>query len=133
METVESAMSSEAKQVRLPEMRAGVIRALEKLSDPQHQQRIWIERKYPTPGYFDDFSLTLNTLDDAAVLDSPYEAVGYTLASNDEARAMEQLSRCIDEIISAVGKLAPDEAFLASLLWEKVVVAATNALAALTS
>ncbi|MEV5510388.1 SCO4402 family protein [Streptomyces orinoci] len=113
-------------------MRDEVISAVRSLADREHQQRVWVERRFPHPGYFDDFSLSLNILDDATVLDRPHKAVGFTLRSGHEAEAMARLAERLDEVLRAVGRQEPDAAFLASPLWAQVVSAANDALHTLT-
>ncbi|MER6046642.1 hypothetical protein ABT168_04085 [Streptomyces sp. NPDC001793] len=120
------------EQIRLPEMREEVVSAVRALADPEYQKRVWIERKYPNPGYFDDFTLNVNILGDATVLDDPYAAIGYTLASEEEAQAMKGLSDRLLHIIEEVGSESPDSAFLASPLWDGIAEAARNALEVMT-
>ncbi|MFF4739328.1 hypothetical protein ACFY2W_26105 [Streptomyces sp. NPDC001262] len=128
---MEPAVTSKPKPVQLPEMRSEVISAVRALSDPEYQQRVWVDRQYPHPGYFDDFTLNVNILDDAAVLENPYAAIGFTLASVEEARAMEQLANSLNEVLTSVGSQSTDSAFLASPYWGNVVAAANHALHAL--
>ncbi|WP_240351514.1 SCO4402 family protein [Streptomyces olivoreticuli] len=125
-------MNLKPRSIQLPEMRAEVITAVRALSDPEYQKRVWVDRQYPSPGYFDDFTLNVNILDDATVLDAPYATIGFTLASDEEAGAMAELAGCLGEVLDAVGAESPDDAFLASPLWEKVVAAAKAALDELT-
>ncbi|ANZ21393.1 hypothetical protein SNOUR_40825 [Streptomyces noursei ATCC 11455] len=120
------------EEIRLPEMRAGVIAAVQALADGEYQRRVWIDRIYPTPGYFDDFTLTFNILEDAAILDDPYAAIGRTLASEGEATALSALSDRLVRIIQEVGAESPDGAFLASPSWNGVIEAARSALALMT-
>lgn len=120
------------RNVKLPDMRTEVISALRSLSDPEYQQRVWIDRIYPHPDFFDDFTLNINILGDAGVWDAPRDAVGYTLASDAEATSMASLVARLDEIIEAVGSESPDSDFLASPLWQGIVEAARNALESLT-
>lgn len=120
------------KSVEFPERRGEVISAVRALSDPEYQQRVWIERVYPQPEFFDDFTLNVNILGDAGVWDSPRETIGYTLVSVAEAEAMESLIARLEEALEGVGSESPDSDFLASSFWPGVVEAARNALALLT-
>ncbi|MFF2809614.1 hypothetical protein ACFVT2_21035 [Streptomyces sp. NPDC058000] len=120
------------EQIRLPKMREEVFSAVRALADPEYQKRVWIERKYPNPDYFDDFTLNVNILDDATILDNPHAVIGYTLASEEEAQAMKSLANRLLQIIEEVGSESPDSAFLASPLWDGVVEAANNALEVMT-
>ncbi|MFI0262550.1 hypothetical protein ACH4OW_26325 [Streptomyces sp. NPDC017056] len=118
--------------VELPDMRAEVVSAVRALSDREYQQRVWVGRIYPHPGFFDDFTLNVNILGDAGVWDSPRDAIGYTLASETEAAAMGSLVAHLEKVIEDVGSESPDSDFLASPLWQEVVEAARNALELLT-
>ncbi|MGW5122210.1 SCO4402 family protein [Streptomyces noursei] len=120
------------EQIRLPEMREEVFSAVRALADSEYQKRVWIERKYPNPDYFDDFTLNVNILDDATILDNPHAVIGYTLASEEEAQAMKSLADRLLQIIEEVGSESPDSAFLASPLWNGVVEAAKNVLEVMT-
>lgn len=120
---------TEMKNVRLPEMRAEIISALQALASPDHQQKVWIERKYPHEGYYDDFTLNVNILyDDTTVLRSPEDALGYTLASEGEVRAMESLAQALDTALDEVGRDATDKEFTLSPYWPGVIRAAQAAL-----
>ncbi|MGW8327721.1 SCO4402 family protein [Streptomyces sp. NPDC055897] len=119
-------------QVTLPEMRAEVISAVRALADPEYQQRVWIDRIYPKPNFFDDFTLNVNILNDATVLEAPEAALGYTLASDAEVRAMSALANALDSALNTVGRDASDAEFMASEPWPGVVAAARDALTALT-
>ncbi|MEV0373613.1 hypothetical protein AB0I10_28025 [Streptomyces sp. NPDC050636] len=91
-----------------------------------------IERNYPNPEYFDDFTLRVNVLDDTTVLDDPNAAVGRTPASTREAEAMQVLADRLNEILDAVSARSPDSGFLASPLWDGIVDASISALHVMT-
>lgn len=129
---MEPALNPQPKPVQLPEMRAEVISAVQALSDPEYQKRVWIDRQYPSPDYFDNFTLNVNILDDAAVLDAPHAAIGFTLVSDEEARAMSELAASLNRLLSEAGAQSADDVLMASPAWERVVAAARNALEALT-
>nr|BFD88403.1 hypothetical protein StreXyl84_78040 [Streptomyces sp. Xyl84] len=119
--------------VSLPQMREQIVSALHALADPDHQRRVWIERQYPHPGYFDDLTLNINILyDDTAVLDDPSAAIGTTLRSTSEAQVMQRLADRLNEVLDAVDPEAEDSAYLRHPLWPGIVEAATQAYAALT-
>ncbi|MFH9073625.1 SCO4402 family protein [Streptomyces alboflavus] len=120
------------KVVKLPEMRAEVVSAVQALASPEHQQRVWIDRTYPHPDYYDDLTLNVHILyDDTTVLASPEAALGNTLASEQEVRAMQELAHALDAALDDAGADAPDAEYLRSPLWPQVVTAAQAALAAL--
>ncbi|MFD5696467.1 SCO4402 family protein [Streptomyces lasiicapitis] len=120
------------KDVKLPEMRAEVISAVQALASPEYQQKVWIDRTYPHPDYYDDFTLNVHILyDDTTVLASPEAALGNTLTSEQEVSAMKKLAHALDAALDDVGADAPDTEFLQSPLWPQVVAAAQAALTAL--
>ncbi|MDT0469123.1 SCO4402 family protein [Streptomyces gibsoniae] len=124
---------NQTPQVRLPQMREQIISAVHALSDPDHQRRVWIERQYPHPGYFDDLTLNIHILyDDTAVLDDPSAAIGTTLRDASEAQAMHRLADRLDEILDALEPETDDASYLGHPLWPGVVEAAAQAHAALT-
>ncbi|OIJ97375.1 hypothetical protein BIV23_31220 [Streptomyces monashensis] len=114
-------------------MREQIISAVQALSDPDHQRRVWIERQYPHPGYFDDLTMNIHILyDDTAVLDDPSAAIGTTLRDASEARTIQCLADRLDEILDALEPEADEAAYLGHPLWPGVVEAAAQAHAALT-
>ncbi|EST19957.1 SCO4402 family protein [Streptomyces roseochromogenus] len=124
---------NQTPQVRLPQMREQIIAAVHALSDPDHQRRVWIERQYPHPGYFDDLTLNVHILyDDTAVLDNPSGAIGHTLRDASEAQTMQRLADRLNEILDALDPEADDAAYLGHQLWPGVVEAAAQAHASLT-
>ncbi len=120
-------------QVQLPQMREEIIAAVRALSDPDHQRQVWIERRYPHPGYYDDLTLNLNVLyDDTLVLEDPEAAIGTTLRDTAEAQKMQQLADRLDEILNSVGPAEGDATYIGHRLWPLVVEAAREAYATLT-
>ncbi|MFE9220617.1 hypothetical protein ACFYN3_30315 [Streptomyces lavendulae] len=132
VEILESPVNRNPVNVRLPDMRAEVVGAVRALSDPEHQRLVWIECKYPSEGYFEDLTINVNILDDAAVLDHPHTTIGYTLASEEEAAAMSRLAECLDIVLRSAGEGAADQQIIADPLWANVVDAARSALHLLT-
>ncbi|MFJ3882924.1 hypothetical protein ACIPW5_36410 [Streptomyces sp. NPDC090077] len=132
VEVLESSVKRNPENVSLPDMRAEVVGAVRALSDPEHQRLVWIERKFPSTEYFEDFTINVNILDDAAVLDHPHTTIGYTLASEEEAEAMSRLAECLDAVLRTTGEGATDQQIIADPLWVGVVDAARSALHLLT-
>ncbi len=92
-----------------------------------------IDRLYPKPNFYNDFTLNVNTLyDDTTVLASPEAALGYTLATEAGIRAMRALADALDSALDTVGRTASDDEFIASGSWPDVVASARDALATLT-
>ncbi|WP_393072323.1 hypothetical protein [Streptomyces sp. LN704] len=118
----------ELSGVTLPAMRRDVLLAVRALADKGHQRRVWIEKKYPQEGYYDDFGMNLDTLyDDTLVLEEPSAALGTVLRDGEEVSAMESLRSALNELLSVEGGGRTDSEYLASPLWETVVVAAIEA------
>ncbi|MGX1560379.1 SCO4402 family protein [Streptomyces sp. NPDC055506] len=120
--------------ITLPDMRAEIVVSVRALADPAYQRRVWIDREYPSPDYYDDLTLTVNILyDDTTVLADPQAALGRTLASEAEVEAMSRLADELTRALDEVGRDQPDERFLASPAWPSVVDAASAALTVLTT
>jgi hypothetical protein len=113
--------------VELPEMRKSVIDAVGSLADVAYQKRVWVNRIYPTNGYYDDFTLNVNILfDDTLVLEDPYACVGSILVSLAEADSMVVLANSIVRLLDVEGRNRCDLDYLNSPLWAEVVSAAQN-------
>ena len=116
--------------VRYPSLRAQVRQAVSSLADPAHQQRVWIERTYPTPTYYDDLSANVSTLfDDVEVLPDPGPAVG-TVLHPDEVEPLRALGGVLEPLVDELHG-ADDATYLADARWPAVVAAAAAALAVL--
>ncbi|MFD2473643.1 hypothetical protein ACFSVL_40015 [Amycolatopsis silviterrae] len=73
------------------------------MSDREYQERVWIRRELPRPGYYDEFDLAVHSLfDDSPILPSPAPGcVGELIHADEEvplARLGEVLSPLIDEL-----------------------------------
>ncbi|MGW2311631.1 SCO4402 family protein [Actinomadura luteofluorescens] len=87
--------------VQFPDMRRAVIEALQALSDPEYQRRVWVERTYPQPGFYDDLTHNVNVLyDDTSVAEDPRAQIGVTLESEAEAAAIESLTAVLDPLFA---------------------------------
>lgn len=133
VEGVEQAVTAR-RDITLPEMRAEIIESVRALADPAYQRRVWIDREYPSPDYYDDLTLTVNILyDDTTVLADPRAALGRTLSSAAEVEVMSRLADELTRALDEVGRDRPDEEYLASAVWPSVVEAASAALEVLTA
>lgn len=114
--------------VLFPEMRENVTSAVRALSDEVYQRRVWVERKYPQVGYYDDFSMNLNILfDDTLVLEDPTATLGKVLNGQEEVLAMEALASAIATLLEDEGSDKSDEEYIASPQWGAVVRSAVVA------
>ncbi|GAA2127194.1 hypothetical protein GCM10009727_16800 [Actinomadura napierensis] len=114
--------------VRFPDMRREVIDALQALSDPDYQRRVWVDRVYPQPGYYDDLTHNINLLyDDTSVAEDPYGQVGVTLESDEEAAVMERLVAVLDPLLDGFPAELDDAEVISRPEWAEVVKAAQDA------
>jgi hypothetical protein len=126
------ALEQAMKYVQFPAMRAEVIGAVRALSDPEYQRRVWVRREFPTTQFYDDFMQRVNILDDLRILEDPAAAVGDVLRSAEEAETFAPLSDALRDLFETHGTDLRDEDYLNVPEWTAVVVAARNALNALT-
>ncbi len=113
--------------IRYPDMRAEVIDAVASLADPDYQQKVWIRREYPQPGFYDDLTTNINILfDDVCVLPNPHTRVGIVLHPG-EVDAMKKLGDVLDPLIDELGD-APDTQYLNHPQWPEVITRARQAL-----
>lgn len=114
--------------VRFPDMRREVIEALQALSDPEYQRRVWVDRNYPQPGFYDDLTHNINVLyDDTSVAEDPQGQIGLTLENAEEVAAMERLTAVLDPILDSLPTKIDDGAVISLPDWGAVVRAAREA------
>src|SRR5918992_3559287 len=115
--------------VEHPEMRANLLDVLKALADPDYQRRVWVERQYPHPGYYDDLEANINFLyDDSDISEDPHRNIGYALRNEVEARAMENLHKALSPLYDSVPPDPPDAEVIAMPEWQAVVAAARQAI-----
>jgi hypothetical protein len=115
--------------VEYPQARAHLLEALKALADPDHQRRVWVERQYPHPDYFDDFAANIHQLyDDSTVAEDPHGNIGFTLRNEEEARAIESLIEVLDPLYDSIPPGADDATVIAMPEWPTVIAAARQAL-----
>ena len=119
---------TELSDASFPDMRRNVVSAVRALADVAYQRRVWIDRDYPTDGYYDDFAMNLHILyDDTLVLEDPAATLGTVLKSKEEVDAMGVLAEALDELLDAEGSERTDREYMASPLWGGVVRTAGTA------
>jgi hypothetical protein len=117
--------------VEHPEARMRLLDTLQALADPDHQRRIWVERSFPHPDYYEDLDLHIHQLyDDSDVAEDPRGHIGYTLRNEDEARAMENLNAVLSPLIDSLPPDVDDATVIAMPEWQAVIAAARQALRA---
>jgi hypothetical protein len=119
--------------IRFPDMRNEIVRAVKALADPEYQWSAWVRRELP-PGRYDEFTHRIHILyDDTQVLEDPECAVGVYLRSVEEANVMRKLASAIDTLFDDLGTELSDEQYLRAPGWAAVVDAAKEALGVLES
>lgn len=114
-------------EIRFPEMRNEIVRAVKALADPEYQWSAWIRRELP-PGEYDEFTHRIHILyDDTQVLEDPDAAIGVYLRSQSEANAMRKLAQAIDSLFNELGTELSDEEYLRAPGWSSIVEAANAA------
>ncbi|MEV3925497.1 SCO4402 family protein [Actinomadura coerulea] len=114
--------------VQFPDMRRAVIEALQALSDPEYQRRVWVERTYPRPGFYDDLTHNVNVLyDDTSVAEDPRAQIGVTLENEAEAAAIESLTAVLDPLLDSLPTKLEDAQVISRPEWSAVVSAAQAA------
>jgi hypothetical protein len=117
--------------VSYPYARWAVMDALASLSDREHQERVWIERDLPAPGYVDNLDQAVHTLyDDWAVLPDPRKAIEAVLVDGPEVDRLIVLGDTLDRLIDELGDV-PDADYLAHKDWSTVRTQAGAALVAM--
>ncbi len=93
-----------AAEVRNPDIRKEIMLTLQHLSDPEYQQRVWIDRKFPTPSYYSDFLMAMHMLyDDTGLARNPYSEIGLTLKDETEARLIQIVIEALEEVFGETG------------------------------
>lgn len=114
--------------VQFPDMRRDVIEALQALSDPEYQRRVWVERTYPQPGFYDDLTHNVNVLyDDTSVAEDPRAQIGLTLENEAEAEVIERLAAVLDPLLDSLPTKLDDAQVISRPEWGAVVKAAQEA------
>ena len=85
-------------------MRQQVLHALHSLSDPEYQQRVWVDRRFPNSTYYDDFRMALHALyDDTSLGTDVHMAVGSILRDDTEARLVGEVIQALEEVFGECG------------------------------
>ncbi|HEU5157695.1 MAG TPA: hypothetical protein VFU43_11935 [Streptosporangiaceae bacterium] len=104
---------------------------LNALADPDYQRRVWVERQYPRPGYYDDLDANISFLyDDSDIAEDPQRNIGYALRNEGEARAIENLHKVLSPLYDALPPGIDDAEVIALPEWQAVVAAARQAVRA---
>ncbi|WP_233585537.1 hypothetical protein [Micromonospora sp. BL1] len=96
-------------EVRFPDLRNEMVRAVKALADPAHQWSAWVRRELP-PGGYDEFTHRIHIFyGDTQVLEDPDAAIGIYLRSQEEADALRGLAQALDSLFHECGTELPDE------------------------
>jgi hypothetical protein len=117
--------------VAFPAMRREVLKSLAALSDPDYQQKVWVQREYPRLNYFDDLMQNVHVLyDGCQVLPEPHDRLWSVLLHGDEVARLRALDKALAPLVDELGD-APDVIYLADPRWDAVMSAAALALASI--
>jgi hypothetical protein len=114
--------------LQYPGMRDELIEYLKSLSDREYQIRVWINKEYPTPKYYDNLTMTLQLLEDLGAFRDPESRIGTILKNQEEAFALARLNRALDTVFSLYGNNLTDSEYVQSAEWDDVISEATMAL-----
>jgi hypothetical protein len=91
----------------------------------EHQRRVWIERSYPSPSYFEDFTLVVNVLlDDLSFANGACSRVGAVLLDTREAQLVDGVTAALRRVLSRLPARATDDVALSDASWPDVVARA---------
>jgi hypothetical protein len=115
--------------VRFPQMRQELIGNLQALSDPDYQQRIWVEARSQGTIEHDEFDYTIHFLyDDTELASNPRNAIGTILVDEVEVRKVADLIKALDFVFDKYGMRLADAQYITLPEWSGVVAAARAAL-----
>ena len=123
-------MEPTVNSLQFPDMRANLHGFSESLSDEAYQKRVWIERQPSATR--DSFTDVVHFFyDDTTLAEHPDQWVGLILRNVSEVRAVKALVSAMDALFAKLGTKEPDEAYLRSADWPRVVMLAGNLVAQL--
>lgn len=115
----------------LSTMRDDLISCLKDLSDGEYQRLCWVERRCPEGREYDNIQIVIRfMLDDTWFLLRPEDEVGRTVDTIDQAKAVQIVSRLLDNL--EVDFSASAQQYMASPSWNDVVASAKEAFSKLT-
>lgn len=118
--------------VRFPEMRLGIVAALEILADTDLQHRVWT-RGLRDPNRIQDFDVVVSTLLDDSDADTLTERdVGAMLRDMDEVKAVRRVGLMLARLLEERGTQLSDAEYASLPEWPLVVAAARQALVVLS-
>jgi hypothetical protein len=126
-------MEQAVSELAYPEMRQELLLHLSHLADRDYQTRVWVDRQFPKPGYYDDFDTTFEAVEDILSLSRADDAVGMTLRDHQEAAALTALGTVLDRIFAEHGTELSDAQYLGLPEWSEVIDAARAAVSLLTA
>ncbi len=116
-------VTRDASSLEFPHVRREVLGLLRDLSDREYQRKAWAG-----PDAEDSFDNTITYLEMFQCLDGEaVKDIGSVYFDESEAAAIDRLAVTVHDLIKAVGKMGPDEAFLRHPLYDDVVQAAQEA------
>ncbi len=114
--------------VLYPNMREELINAMRTLSDVEYQQRAWIEHIFPVGIQYDEFSISLNIIEDVGFFEKTEPKIGGVIENLQELIAVERVAYAIEYMFNCRGNNRTDAEYMADPLWSVVVGRAAKAL-----
>ncbi|WP_373700935.1 hypothetical protein [Neisseria dentiae] len=115
----------ELSKLTLPNMRKELISYVDSLSDIDYQERVWVQKNFPSSNFYDDFDESIHFFyDDTSLSEDPFEYIGSILLNNQEAEAVSSLISALDDIFSKYGLHLSDKEYIELTEWIHVINAA---------
>lgn len=121
-------------QIKYPSIRFELMRNLEKLSDLNYQNAVWVAQKYPVNIEFDSFDLVVHFIyDDTSLGEDASGMLGITFIDEAEVRAFREVVGALDLLFEKHGTNLSDRDYIHKPEWVEVVKSARQALAVMRS
>ncbi len=115
--------------LKYPDYRWSIIIELKYLSDLKFQQVVWCNAELPHL-FSDKLEATIESFEDLRFFDEEYDRtklIGTTLRNQHEVDLIIPLVESLDKVIDTIGWNKPDEIYLNSSEWGKVIKRAKDA------
>ena len=115
------------EKVKFANMRYNLIGQLKKLADFEMQKREWCKPKFnpnATHTFSDNMSFVSEFILDDGDLDRKEAAtakIGYWFKNKEEALVAHKVAKALDNALEELGYKQPNEVYVSSPLWHKVV------------
>lgn len=115
--------------VNLPRQREELLHYLHALADPDYQQQVWLDKKFPDGIIYDSFDYAVNFLfDDTRLADAPELTLGEILENSEEIEAVRKVIAAIDVLLNTAGGNLTFAEYRQYPEWQDVITAAAEGL-----